>query len=417
MGVWNSSPHPISDVRDWQQAGRLELRPDFQRREVWSQAARIMLIDTILREIPMPKMFVWNELVKASTHRKVIDGQQRVLAILDYLDDKFALEEPYEGPFKGKKFSDLPQGVRDRFFHYQIDFNEAVGFSDEEVREVYSRVNKYSLPLNRQELRQADYPGAFLNLSGELALDEYFDQSGIITPTNRRRMGDVEFASELLSGMLEGPQDKKRDLDYFYARYAKWAPEEVDQARKSFTAVLADLKIIFDEVAFPIKPTRFRQKADFYSLFLAVHGLLKIGFTIKNKNPSQLRRDLTILDQHIAPESDVPILSEYAVKCVSQANSHASRSWRRNFLTDVLAGTYRQQKPSGATLRTFTSILENLHEPEQSPLFDECVICGEDLRGKRVTRVLDWPARTKYFQLSNAGWRGDPCDGPVQARD
>jgi hypothetical protein len=58
MAHWNSSPHPISDIRDWQEAGRLELAPDFQRKEVWSNSARIMLIDTVLRDIPMPKIFV-----------------------------------------------------------------------------------------------------------------------------------------------------------------------------------------------------------------------------------------------------------------------------------------------------------------------------------------------------------------------
>src|SRR4051812_17956089 len=104
MGKWNSSPHPISDLRDWTRANRLEVRPDFQRREVWSQAARVMLIDTILREVPMPKMFLWNAVINESTHRRVIDGQQRILAILAFLDDKFALERPYSGPYLGKKF-------------------------------------------------------------------------------------------------------------------------------------------------------------------------------------------------------------------------------------------------------------------------------------------------------------------------
>ena len=60
MTHWNSSPHPISDIRDWSKAGRLELRPDFQRREVWSAPAKIMLMDSILRGIPMPKIFLAN---------------------------------------------------------------------------------------------------------------------------------------------------------------------------------------------------------------------------------------------------------------------------------------------------------------------------------------------------------------------
>jgi len=55
---WISTTHPISDIRDWSKAGTLILQPDYQRREVWGPAAKIMLIDSILSEIPMPKIFV-----------------------------------------------------------------------------------------------------------------------------------------------------------------------------------------------------------------------------------------------------------------------------------------------------------------------------------------------------------------------
>ena len=109
MAHWNSSPHPISDIRDWSNAFRLELMPDFQRRQVWSVPARIMLMDTILRGIPMPKIFLANELKNGSTYRIVIDGQQRLSAILAFLRDEFSLEAPYDGEDKGKKFSELSQ--------------------------------------------------------------------------------------------------------------------------------------------------------------------------------------------------------------------------------------------------------------------------------------------------------------------
>lgn len=407
---WHSSQHPISDVRDWRQAKRLEVQPDFQRKEVWSDAARIMLIDTILREIPMPKMFVWNEIVKGSTHRRVIDGQQRVNAILDFLDDKFTLEAPYQGPYDGKSYSDLPDDVQERFLQYQIDFNEALGFSEKEVREVYSRVNKYSMPLMKQELRQADYPGKFLDLAALIAGEEdYLDESRIFTPANRRRMGDVEFVSELLAAMLEGPQDKKGDLDYFYIRYAKWATSEAEKTAKSFRGVLSDLKVLFPPKTLPLRETRFRQKADFYSMFLAIHDLKEAGHSLRGKDISPLTGDLRLLDKHIAPESRVAILSEYAIKCVSQANSQSSRSWRRNFLTNILSGTYTSRRPTGSALHELTKLALQLQEEDDLPLFDNCTVCGKGMRGHTGEKVLDWPSNAKVFQISNAKWHGAKC--------
>ncbi|WP_207787846.1 DUF262 domain-containing protein [Candidatus Thiosymbion oneisti] len=171
---WNSSPHPISDIRDWSEAGRLELRPDFQRREVWSTPARIMLMDTILRDVPMPKIFLASTIRDGRTYRVVIDGQQRITAILEFLRDRFSLDDPYAGDEGEKTFSELDQATQDRFLSYQIDFNEAIKPTDEEVREVYARVNKYTVPLNKQELRRADFPGDFLPVAEELAVNEYF---------------------------------------------------------------------------------------------------------------------------------------------------------------------------------------------------------------------------------------------------
>ena len=55
---WNSTTHPISDIKEWRDNNKLEIRPDFQRKEVWTSAAQMMLIDTIIRNIPMPKIYL-----------------------------------------------------------------------------------------------------------------------------------------------------------------------------------------------------------------------------------------------------------------------------------------------------------------------------------------------------------------------
>ena len=82
---WNSSPHPISDLREWYANKRIIIQPDFQRRPVWSKSAKIMLMDTILLNIPMPKIFLSVKIEGLNTLRTVIDGQQRVNAILEFL--------------------------------------------------------------------------------------------------------------------------------------------------------------------------------------------------------------------------------------------------------------------------------------------------------------------------------------------
>lgn len=411
MKSWNSSPHPISDIRDWQSSGRLEIRPDFQRKEVWSDAARIMLMDTILRAIPMPKIFVSSSLKDDQIYRTVIDGQQRISTILAFLKNHFSLEKPYFGEFQGKFFSDLPSEVRNAFLQYRIDFNEAIEFSDEELREAYSRLNKYSVALTKQELRRADFPGDYLRLSENLALLDFFETSKIFTVANRRRSADVEFVSELLAGLLAGPQDKRDTLDSFYLSYASWEHQERDATNGRFMRVVADIEKIFSE-KLQIAWTRFRQKADFYSLVLAVDDLQRSGGRLDGVDLEPLREDLKMLDELIAPESESKDCREYAIKCVSQANSHSSRRWRMQFLKCVLAGTFLRQPPVGDGAVLFYRILTTDFGGGMcpSPEFD-CSECSCSI-DPRAEEIIGWPKDVGVFQMSNAHRIHSECANP-----
>lgn len=412
MVKWNSSPHPISDIRDWSQLGRLELRPDFQRRAVWTQVARVMLMDTILKGIPMPKIFVASTIKKTHTYRIVIDGQQRMTAILDFLNDGYVLDEPYIGEHYGKKFSELNEETQNIFLQYKIDFNEALNPSDEEVREVYSRVNKYIVALNNQELRKADYPGDFLNLSEKLANNEMIDSFLIFTPANRRRYNDVEYISEILSAILGGIPDKKTTLDEFYKKYSKWDFKELQQVESNFLKAIVTVQKLFSD-KIPISKTRFRQKADFYTIFLVLYGYVISDVNTDETNFSDLQEDLQVLDFHIAPESHIPICSEYAIKCLSQSNTISSRKWRFNFLKSVLDGTFLHKIPDNEGSKIFYDVTDHATAGDLCPdPIEECPICNEEITEKMDSILLAWPKLERNFQMSNSFKIHEGCSSP-----
>lgn len=369
-------------------------------------------MDTVLRGVPMPKIFVANTIRDGNTYRVVIDGQQRISAILDFLRDGFPLEDPYTGEERARKFSEMDQEIRNRFLSYQIDFNEALNPSDEEVREVYARVNKYTVPLNKQELRRADFPGDFLNLSEEVATKDYFDVAGIFTATQRRRYLDVEYVSELLAAMIDGIQDKKDSLDGFYTKYAQWEEADRNQINDRFSAILMELSLIFDD-SLPISKTRFRQRADFYTLFLVIDEFVSNGQTIDGKERVLLQQDLSLLQDHIRPESELEICSEYAIKCVSQANSASSRRWRYYFLKAVLAGTYLGAVPSGIETEMFYRLVEGIEEiNEMCPSsVTECPICDQEISEGFSECLLAWDRADSVRQTSNSRWVHRSCNG------
>lgn len=279
---WRASTHAISDIRDWNRQGILILQPDYQRKEVWGDAAKMMLVDSILIGIPMPKIFVSSAIKDGKTVRTVIDGQQRITTILAFLADGFSLAAPYAGEFVGKLFSQLPSDVQEDVLSYEIDFNEAKGLSDEELREVYSRINKYFVALNKQELRRADYPGDFLEVADDLANLEFFDDCGIFTATARRRSLDVEYVSELLAGLLLGITDRKDAIDACCKEYRHWEHEAKRLIFAEFTGVVSDIEQIFS-AGIQIKKTRWKQKADFYSLFFAIRSLRAEGLSLPDE--------------------------------------------------------------------------------------------------------------------------------------
>jgi hypothetical protein len=356
---WQPSTNSILDLKDWTDNSRLDITPDFQRKFVWGNAAQIMLMDTILKNIPMPKIFVSNLVKNNNPYRSVIDGQQRITAILSFIRDEFSLKKPYDGEFFNKKFSQLPENIRSDFFRYKLDFNEINDASDEQLREIYSRVNKYSTVLNKQELRRSDFPGDFLKLAEKLAVHSFFDDTKIFSITSRRRFSDVEYVSELLAGLIDGVQDKKKTLDDFYKDYADWNTIKKDEIEKQFIAILEDIHLIFNEKEHAgksgpitvccseelkfngfISNTRFKQKADFYALFFAISRLKKMKCNITDKNLKNLRTDLLFMSKYTDPHSDINPFREYATRCLSDSNSKVSREWRANFLFNILVGTY-----------------------------------------------------------------------------
>ncbi len=400
---WQPSSNSISDLLDWTDNSRLELRPSFQRKSVWGEAAKIMLMDTILKNIPMPKIFVSNLVKNNKPYRSIIDGQQRVNAILAFIRDEFTLKKPYDGELQNKKFSELPVGVRNDFLRYKLDFNEINDASDDQLREIYSRVNKYSTVLNKQELRHSDFPGDFLDLSLDLATQPFFEGAKVFTLTNRRRLLDVEFVSELLVGLIAGAQDKKITLDDFYQNYAQWNVEEKGKIKLEFIAILKDIDLIFDgkeyhgetgpktayyheklELKGFISKTRFKQKADFYALFLAIAELKRKGFSIQDKNLDNLRMDLFFMHKYTEPHSEIELFREYATKCLSDANSIGSRKWRVQFLFNILEGTYTNKITDIMNI-TFSKVAldwvgikPSLEGPMGCPVSLFCGVCNSE---------------------------------------
>lgn len=269
----NSPPttHRISEFHKWNKEKSLEIAPPFQRKPVWSDKNRSYLIDTILHQLPVPEIYIQVKTDKSgNTKYIVVDGQQRMRAILDFIEGEFELLESESNDFGGKDFQSLSDGIKKDFWDYPLVTRELKTDNDDEIRHIFKRLNKYVVPLNAQELRNATFRGEFINLMNNLAEDDFWIDNKIASPNDVRRMRDIEFISELFVAMMEGVQDGRKNLDNFYKLYdAEF--KDAKEWEKQFFKTISLITDIFNI----LKGTKWNSKADFYSIFLAFSELLK----------------------------------------------------------------------------------------------------------------------------------------------
>ncbi|MDO8786643.1 MAG: DUF262 domain-containing protein [Sulfuritalea sp.] len=245
------------------EAGDIVVKAPFQRNPVWSDRQKSALIDTILLEYPIPELYM-QELTDASggqTH-VVVDGQQRIRAVLSFVAGDLELDE--ESPhWPGLAFDDLSPADRKKLFEYNFVVRLLPEMPDEELRAIFQRINRNTVVLNTQELRHATYWGPFIKLMEELADLEFWSYASLFSANDRRRMLDVEFISEIAVAVLNGLQNKKKNLEEFYQQY-ETNFEEAEHLKSLFIKVLGEI----EQVLPGLTKTRWRKKSDFYSLFL-----------------------------------------------------------------------------------------------------------------------------------------------------
>lgn len=312
---FNSSMHPISWFKDRYVDKTLKIKPPYQRKPIWTSKQKCYLIESILMGLPVPEIYIQQTTSpKGDTTYAIVDGQQRTRTVLQFIGSEIDPDEKEHNKFVLDKlkptsewynvsFSDLHDNVKASFYGYKFAVRYLNTGSDDEVRDMFERLNKYLTPLKSQELRNATYMGPFIKLSEDLADNEYWAENRIVTAAAIRRMSDVEFMSELLIGVLHGPQGgSPKVIDEYYYTYEDCEDEFPEQraAVKLFNETLNTIKAHLPD----IKATRWGNKTDFYTLFVTIADLLRNGrFKSSSKSfKSSLDRFAKQIDVRLANE-------------------------------------------------------------------------------------------------------------------
>lgn len=279
MKNFDSRTYSINDFMEWNESDQLVLSPKFQRKEVWSEKAKSYLIDTIIRGKPIPKVFIRQILnaMSRKTTREVVDGQQRLRAIISFMNDGFVISKTHNKKFGGLYFSQLSTvdpDIQNELLNYEISVDLLTNMSDGDVLDIFARLNSYAVPLNEQEKIHARHFSLFKLMVEETAheLHDFWVGNKIISNPKILRMEDVALCSELYIAMLDGIQTKKAVSKY----YEKYEKDDIDETQfldlktQFFNVIDLTCEIFQDN----LKNSNLKRIHVFYSLFLTLYHLL-----------------------------------------------------------------------------------------------------------------------------------------------
>jgi hypothetical protein len=111
---------------------------DYQRNpRLWKTADKQRLIDSILTDVDIPKIYL-NEIAK--NQYEIIDGQQRLYAIWEFIDNEYKFDSEELMKLKGKFFDEFPQEYRDTILNYELQFTVIKNASDDYLRTLFLRL-------------------------------------------------------------------------------------------------------------------------------------------------------------------------------------------------------------------------------------------------------------------------------------
>ena len=183
------------------------LSPEYQRRLRWNNEKKSRLIESLLMNIPIPPVFLYDT---RAAKLEVLDGQQRINAIVEFLSDKLELEKLKIWPdLNGRTYAKLPPAVRRGLERSKLSAvtlqTEAIKSKGSQIdlrAQVFDRLNTGGEKLNPQELRNCLYSGTFNKLIVELAASSKFTKAWGIPNHKNHTLSDGSYDEILKNNKL-----------------------------------------------------------------------------------------------------------------------------------------------------------------------------------------------------------------------
>lgn len=223
----------------------------YQRKLVWTVSEKEYLIDSILKGLPIPLI-----LLAQTTEGKfeIIDGLQRMNAIVSYIENRFSLDSQYfdveqfsrakqlgdAGKFEYESSNLLPADQCANFLDYQLAVTVYPSAGEDVVTDIFGRINSGGKQLSPQEKRQAGMLDGFSEVVRKLSSEIRGDSSQDIVILSEMPQISIDSNRENIGYGL------KADEIFWCAQGVLWKPQLRDSEDEEMIADIV-ASIIRDE--------------------------------------------------------------------------------------------------------------------------------------------------------------------------
>lgn len=331
----------IANFYEGYELGKYNFDPPYQRRSLWTDEKKSFLIDSIIKNYPIPPIFLHQKIDDATgkTCYDIIDGKQRLTAIIEFIQNIIpvadeGVDEDEESPIAGMYFGELsgPQyaNYKSRFWRYVIPVEYVDTGAQQVIDSIFDRLNRNGEPLRGQELRNSSYYGSsLLNLLETLSKTPFWQTR--LAVVDRSRMEEIEFLSELAFLVLEGEELKSNqtELDKLYDKYAESA--DVDYAE--LMDKLAFISNYMESLGLDYAKRKIGGVSHLYGLFSFCANCVQNGISV-----DEVKGKINdFYDCWEAKEYGQQHIREYKESMSARTRDQGQRKKRRKALVDFCA--------------------------------------------------------------------------------
>ena len=344
MRVLDRNSNNINIATFWEnhQLGKYNYDPSYQRpSDVWSESKKSFLIDTILKNFPMPPIFLHQhiDVNSGKTIYDVIDGKQRLTTIISFIENNVALPEDFSDDtygderLNGQMFSDLENSElsewKKNFWKYELTIEYVDTDQIDIVNNIFDRLNRNGEPLTSQELRNARYRNSdFYNLILQCVEIDFWRQP--LGKLEVNRLEHHDFISELLFVILEDQvfaSDRKEIVDELFEKYASSPLQDSMSTLSGFN----DITAVIDSMNLDFQKYSIYGVSHLYGIFCLAWQITKHGIEIEN-----LAGKLDSFYSMLRNKEDNEHTKEYQISMNAGTKSRARRIRRINALLKFL---------------------------------------------------------------------------------